>query len=145
MVHQLVVANFTSYNMRVMPYSQSICSSTVRHNTQHVGQIKMNKSKYRAIRTRNADGSWSDSRKEARIDARMMLLKHDPTVSTVERKVRYPLTINGEKIGVYECDWTVYRHDGSREVYDAKGFKTPIYRIKKKLVKALYGFDIIEL
>ncbi len=107
--------------------------------------FKARKNKYRAVRTMNSDGSLSDSKKEARCDTRMMALKLDPTVATVERKVRYPLVINGEKVGVYECDWTVYRKDGAREVYDAKGFKTSVYNLKKKMMKAIYGIEIIEL
>lgn len=102
-------------------------------------------SKYRARRAQNADGSWSDSKKEARLDARMMDLKLEPDVEKVERKVKYPLIINGHDCGYYESDWTVYRKDGTSQVYDAKGFKTPVYRLKKKLMKAIHGVEIIEL
>jgi hypothetical protein len=103
------------------------------------------KNKYHAIRTQNADGTWSDSKKEARIDSKIMLLKYDETVAAIERKIKYPLVVNGVNCGNYICDWTVYRKDGTREVYDAKGVKTTVYKLKKKLVAAIYKIDIIEL
>lgn len=34
---------------------------------------------------------------------------------------------------------------GARIVEDVKGFKTPVYRLKKKLVEALYGIQIREV
>jgi hypothetical protein len=30
-------------------------------------------------------------------------------------------------------------------VADVKGVKTPVYQLKKKLVKALHGIDIVEV
>ena len=107
--------------------------------------MNFKRNKYHAVRTMNQDGTWSDSKKEARIDGKMMLLKHDPTVAAIERKNKYPLVVNGEHCGNYICDWTVYRKDGSREVYDAKGVKTPVYNLKKKLMRAIHKIEVIEL
>jgi len=102
-------------------------------------------SKYHAIRTQNADGTWSDSLREARFDAQIMLLQHDPKTARVVRKEKFPIVVNGEKICTFVSDWFVEKKTGEKIVYDAKGVKTPIYKLKKKLVKALYGLDIVEL
>ena len=101
-------------------------------------------SKYRNIRTANGDGSFSDSRKEARTDAEYQTLLRCGQLKSVERKKRYPLKIKDVLICTYVSDWVVTDRAGAVAVIDAKGFKTPVYRIKKKLMKALYGIDIIE-
>ena len=106
--------------------------------------MNFRKSKYRAIRTENADGTWSDSRREAKMDWVMMSLKLKPGVSDVVRKKVFPIVINGEKICSYECDWCVIYQNGTMEIWDAKGFKTPVYKLKKKLVKAVLGIEILE-
>ncbi len=103
------------------------------------------KSKYRNKRTANGDGTFSDSKKEARIDADMMSLKKNRDVVRVERKERFPIVLNGIKICVYEADWTVYYKNGTKEVFDAKGVLTPVYKLKKKLMRALFNIEIKEL
>ncbi|MGA2091787.1 MAG: DUF1064 domain-containing protein [Sedimentisphaerales bacterium] len=100
--------------------------------------------KFRNIRSANGDGTFSDSRKEARIDAEYQTLLRCGQLKKVERKKRFPLVVEGVKICDYECDWVVTDKKGETAVIDAKGFKTPVYKIKKKLMKALYGIDIIE-
>lgn len=102
-------------------------------------------SKYHAKRTPNGDGTFSDSRKEARLDAGFMAMVKNKGVLRVVRKDRFPFEINGIKICAYESDWTVYYKDGRKEVFDAKGVKTPVYKIKKKMMKAFYGIDIQEV
>jgi len=34
--------------------------------------------------------------------------------------------------------------DGKEVIEDVKGFKTPVYRLKKKLMLAIHGIDILE-
>jgi hypothetical protein len=102
-------------------------------------------SKYRAIKTANKDQTISDSRKEARLDETFMMLIKNKNILKVIRKERFIMQINGIKICAYVADWTVYHKDGHKEIYDAKGFKTPVYKIKKKLLKALYNLNIIEI
>jgi hypothetical protein len=109
-------------------------------------KTKVKCSKYRNVRTRNADGTMSDSAKEARLDAVMMSLpKTTKDVARVVRKEWFKFVINGIKVCSYEADWVVYYKTGKRDVYDSKGYKTKEYIIKKKLMKAVYGIDIIEL
>jgi hypothetical protein len=55
--------------------------------------------------------------------------------------------VNGQKLGFYRGDFR-YRHNGVTVLEDVKSAftaKIPVYRLKKKLVKALYGIDIVEV
>jgi len=47
-------------------------------------------------------------------------------------------------IGSYRADFTYVNEDGQPIVEDVKGFRTPVYRLKKKLMRALYGIEILE-
>jgi hypothetical protein len=107
--------------------------------------IGKKKSKYNAVRTANADGTISDSKKEARLDSIFMNMAKQKSVLKVVRKERFRMYINNVKICEYESDWTVYYKDGHKEVFDAKGYKTAVYKIKKKLMKALFNIDIVEV
>lgn len=66
-------------------------------------------------------------------------------VASWERQVPYLIEINGVKICKYLADFRVTYCDGTVEVVDVKGYRTDIYRIKKKLVKAVHGIEIIEV
>ena len=51
--------------------------------------------------------------------------------------------IKGVKVGFYKADFR-YMQDGELIVEDVKGMKTPIYNLKKKMIKAIYGIEILE-
>lgn len=72
-------------------------------------------------------------------------------IRELRRQVPFPIYIKGIKI----CDWLadfVYdvrwgppaSPDWRREIEDTKGMRTDVYKIKKKLVEAEYGFRIKE-
>lgn len=65
-----------------------------------------------------------------------------------KQALRYDLNVNGQLICVYEADFLYYEKFGpltwGRVVEDCKGFKTPMYRMKKRLMKAIYGIEIKE-
>lgn len=109
------------------------------------GLTKKGRSKYNSVRTQNADGTWSDSRREAKWDSQIMAMKRDPDVKRVTRKARYPLIVNSVLISTYECDWTVEYHSKAIRVFDAKGHRTKAYTQKRKLMKSIYGIEIEEL
>lgn len=64
-------------------------------------------------------------------------------IVALELQPRYPLVVNGEKVGTYVGDFSYYE-GGELRLEDVKGVLTPVYRLKKRLVKALYGIDILE-
>jgi len=99
-------------------------------------------SKYKNVKT-VVDGVRFDSKKEAKQDAELVLREQAGEIRSLERQVNYPLIVNGERLGAYRADWTYW--EGERFVVrDAKGYHTPVYRLKKKLMKALYDVEILE-
>ena len=100
--------------------------------------------KYRAVKT-EVDGIIFDSKKEAARYKELILLEKSGLISHLELQPRYDCVVNGKKICSYRADFR-YFNDQNSVVEDVKGFKTPVYRLKKKLVEALYpGIRILEI
>ncbi len=99
-------------------------------------------SKYNAIPTVR-DGIKFASASEARRYRELKLLQSAGAISDLKLQVKYPCVVNGVKVCDYVSDFD-YTEDGKRITEDVKGFKTPVYRLKKKLVKAIYGITISE-
>lgn len=100
-------------------------------------------SKYRAVPV-EVDGYRFASKKEAK---RYLELKESQalgTISNLELQPRYPLVVNGEKVGTYVADFRYTSCVGTVIVEDVKGMRTPVYRLKKRLMKALYAIDVLE-
>ena len=64
---------------------------------------------------------------------------------------KFAIIVNGIKICTYIADFSyIKRNTRGKEDYpeniveDVKGFKTSIYRLKKKLMKAVLGIEILE-
>lgn len=96
------------------------------------------------------NGRMFDSIKEANYAETLDLMRSatDPRERVVswEAQVPYPIEVNGKKIGKYVADFVV-TYAGRTEVIDVKSAftrKLPVYRLKKKLVEALYGIEIKE-
>ena len=109
-------------------------------------------SKYKNKKT---EGQWLDgktvlfdSKKEAKRAQELLLLFQQGEISDLTRQREFRLTINGILICKYECDF-LYR-DLSKPgravvVEDVKGMKTRVYRLKKKLMFAIFGIKIKEV
>lgn len=91
-------------------------------------------------------GVWFDSILEADKYGQLLPLVNAGKID-LQRQVNYPLYVNGQLITTYRADFVVtWLEEGlRREVYDAKGYKTREYQIKKKLMQAIHGLEIIEL
>lgn len=89
------------------------------------------------------------SKHEAKWAAQLDLMRFakDPRqkVALIEYQFRMPLNVNGQKIADYVADFRVTFADKHVEIWDAKGMRTDVYKLKRKLVKALYGIDIVEV
>ena len=57
---------------------------------------------------------------------------------------RFPVEIEGVPICTYVADFQ-YLKDGELIVEDVKGMRTQVYKLKKKMVEALYDFQITEI
>lgn len=100
------------------------------------------RNKYGTIKT-TVNGIKFDSKKEAKRYVQLTLMEKHGLISDLTLQPRFDLIVNGTKIGFYKADFQ-YAQDGKTVVEDVKGMKTPIYNLKKKMIKAIYGFDIFE-
>lgn len=91
------------------------------------------------------DGIKFPSRKEADRYAELKLLERADKVRDVRCQVRMPIEVNGVHCADYICDFVYWDMDKRGRIWeDVKGFRTDVYRLKKKLVEALYGISILE-
>jgi len=107
----------------------------------------MKRNKYNARKTM-VDGVTFDSAKESRRYSELKLLEKAGVIHSLTLQPRFDLIVNGTKCGFYKADFKYV--ENSREVVeDVKGLKRggayAIFRLKKKLVKAIYGIDIVEI
>ena len=101
--------------------------------------------KYRAKRT------WSeltqrfyDSKAECIRGEELHLLERAGEITDLRYQVRFVLSVNDYKICNYIADFCYLDPEYGRIIEDTKGVSTRVYQIKKKLMKAIYGFDIKE-
>jgi len=91
------------------------------------------------------DGIKFDSRKEARRYRELTLLAAAGELRDLKLQVPFDIVVNGKKVCSYRADFTYTDKAGQFVVEDAKGFKTPEYRLKKKLLDACLGIEIREV
>jgi hypothetical protein len=94
------------------------------------------------------NGICFDSRKEASRYQELLLLRRAGEIHHLELQPRYDLVVNGHKLGFYRADFR-YEEVASGKVIteDVKSpaTRTAVYKLKKKLVKALHGVEITEV
>ena len=90
------------------------------------------------------DGIKFSSIKEMKRYGELKLMEHAGHISKLKLQPSFEIVIKGQKICKYIADFTYFNSKQIRIVEDVKGVKTPIYRLKKKLVKALHGIEIFE-
>jgi cellobiose phosphorylase len=109
--------------------------------------MEVRRGKYNNIHTLYK-GKIFSSKLEANHAAELDMLRHAKDirqrVESVTYQYRIPVVVNNVKICDYYADFYVLFADGHKEIHESKGFKTQIYKIKKKLVEAIYGEKIIE-
>ena len=69
-------------------------------------------------------------------------------IENLELQPRYDLVVNGHKLGFYKADFRYKDVPAGliiTEDVKSKATRTPVYILKKKLVKALYGIEIVEV
>jgi|ERR1044072_3819636 hypothetical protein len=83
---------------------------------------------------------------EAEYYGQLKLRKRAKDIKDFRRQVRFRLVVNGCHICDYLADFVIYHNDDSRTVVDTKSEATeglPVFQLKKKLLKALHGVDIL--
>ena len=94
------------------------------------------------------DGIQFDSQKEANRYQELILMERAGLIRSIELQPRYDLIVNGHKLGFYKGDFryeVVATSIMIGEDVKSPATKTAVYCLKKKLVKALYGIEIIEV
>lgn len=108
------------------------------------------RAKYRNVKT-EVDGLKFDSKKEAKRWVELKQLLDAGRISNLMRQVMFQLVpqvvLDGRKRPPtkYIADFA-YSRDGKRIVEDVKSpaSKTPVYQLKRKLVKHLFNIEVIE-
>jgi len=100
--------------------------------------------KYRAVPV-TIDGIRFASKAEARRYTDLLLMERGGAIRDLELQPRYPLVVNGVKVGTYVADFRYVDEAGRVVVEDVKGVRTAVYRIKRLLMRALYGIEIEEV
>ena len=102
-------------------------------------------SKYNNTKT-IVDGIPFDSQKEAARYRELKLFERAGEVSDIERQVEYQLIPKqpGERAVKYIADFRYKNKEGQTIVEDVKGFKTDVYKIKRKLMLHVHGIKITE-
>ena len=106
---------------------------------------KPKKSKYGAVKT-EVDGIKFDSKHEASRYEELRLLEQAGEIINLRLQVPFEL-IPKSKYGMpirYIADFTYNDLNGQLIVEDAKGVKTPVYRLKRRLMAELKGIKIKE-
>ena len=114
------------------------------------GKLQISTSKYRN-RKLEVDGHVFDSRKEvARYEA-LRLMEQLGQIRNLELQPQFKCNVCGKKICTYRADFAYEQPNENRQyvriVEDVKSEPTrrnPVYRLKKKLVEALYNIEIRE-
>jgi hypothetical protein len=93
------------------------------------------------------DGRRFASKREAARYAELALLQRIGTISSLECQPRFPLVVNGVKVATYVADFRYQDSAGKVVIEDVKSdpTRTPIYRLKAKLLLALHGISITEV
>jgi hypothetical protein len=104
------------------------------------GPTKRNK--YRNKPT-EIDGIEFPSQKEAGRWVYLSRLQKAGRISGLRRQVTFPLRVNGAIVARYRADF-VYLEDGVRVVEDTKGVRTAVFKLKRRLMMAIYDIEIRE-
>jgi len=111
------------------------------------------KTKYGAQAT-TIDGIRFASKKEASRYLELKILLKSGEIRDLELQPEYEFLINNKLICKYRADFRYEEATKPQQpanvtlwrfvVEDVKGFKTPVYRLKKKMMLAWYGITIRE-
>ena len=106
-------------------------------------------SKYHSTPT-EVNGIRFDSKREANRWAELRLMERAGQIQKLKRQVKYlliPSQYRDGKCIERECSYLadfVYVKDGHLVVEDCKGFRTPEYKLKRKLMLERYDIRLVE-
>ena len=101
------------------------------------------KNKYRAQPVVTDEGRFA-SKKEYADWCQLKLREKAGLITHLQRQVKFPLSVNAQLVTTFIAD-AVFFENGKRVVVDSKGVQTPVYRLKKKLMRALLNIEVQEI
>lgn len=96
----------------------------------------------------NVEGKSFHSKHEAQRYSELVLLQKAGEIENLQLQVTYRLDVGGHHICKYIADFVYDDKNGRQVVEDTKSYATakdPVYRLKKKLMKACHGIEIHEV
>jgi hypothetical protein len=92
------------------------------------------------------DGIFFHSKKEARHYKTLKAMQQAGIIRDLETQPKFKLEVNGVHICNYFSDFRYWDNELDREVIvDVKGVRTKIYKLKKRLMKAIHGIEVEEV
>ncbi len=99
-----------------------------------------NKRSYSEAAARSFDSAWEREFCEGKLaEARA------GQITGLEFQKTFKLEVNGVLVATYRADAVWFELDGRYIVADCKGFLTPIYKLKARLLKACLGITVFEV
>lgn len=137
-------------NKNRWPSLEEIKNSAVGEKNAHLfSQPKPKKKNKYGASKKEVDGIMFDSEKEARRYGDLKMLQKAGLIGMLELQKPYELHVDGEKIASYIADFVYLdAKSGLTVVEDVKSEHTrtlPVYRLKRKLMKAIHGIIIQEV
>ena len=141
---RLTDEQFAELRQRRTPqtYAQAVAAGAAHQRGVMEGK-EQERAKYRNKKTRVGVRVF-DSRLEARRYLDLRALESAGEISALKCQVPYTIAIDGEVICKYIADFTYRDGAGKTVVEDVKGMPTPVYKIKRKLMRAVLGIDVVE-
>lgn len=91
------------------------------------------------------DGITFHSKREANRYCVLKLLVYAGEITDLRLQPEYPLRVNGHLVCTYRADFEYTQVKGDRQIVeDCKGYANVYYKLKKKLMRAVYGIEILE-
>jgi hypothetical protein len=126
---------------------ESIKKSKVWALNQHLEDtVKLKKKSKYGNNKRVVDDIEFDSEKEADYYRKLKILLKAGKIGFLELQVPYELNPGGTHSLKYIADFVfVDSETGEKKVVDVKGFRTAVYRKKRRLMWKIYKIKIIEV
>jgi hypothetical protein len=110
--------------------------------------LRLRTNKFNA-RVMHEDGRRFDSISELKRYRELKLLERAGMITRLETQVTIPILVKGQKICDYRADFQYFNPQGTRILEDVKGYRKgsayQIFRLKKKLIQALYNETVQEV
>ena len=105
--------------------------------------IQQSANKYHAV-TNEYNGVVYHSKLESAYAKELDLRKRGHDIKDWQRQVRLDLKVNGKHITNYYIDFVIIHNDGSKEYVEVKGYETEVWKMKWKILEAIFDDEIRE-